>query len=106
MPIFGPTFQSKVIVTNEGIEYQRSLGVGFKDKAEFSVPTAQIRTCNHRRAGLQFLNYGSHFVDVTVEQGGHEYVVQFKAVGMTKERDASKFYTAVNSLIAKGSPNG
>ena len=105
IPVFGPTMQSKVELTEKGIAYSRSLGVGFKDSIEFTIPGGQILGCTHRREGLQFLNYGSHFVDVTIELNGREFVVQFKATGVTKEKDASKFYTAILRLRHELSEN-
>jgi hypothetical protein len=94
---------TKVFVTDTEVSYRRK-GIfgGGGWQTVFSIEPMEIvevrQTSHASGAGA---GGNDQFIEVDIQHNGVKFVIRFKAIGMSQQKDAFSLYSALNTLRAK-----
>lgn len=92
-----------VHVTDDALVYVNREGAfGHGEYSEvFRIPRDAIKGVRHEQAAVDLWSSPDQFVIVVMLTEGREYEVRFKALGLTKQKDAFQFVDAVQGLLSR-----
>jgi hypothetical protein len=77
------------------------MGVLGKDEVLFTIPIRKITVARQSQQGIGLPTPKDQFVEVDMRRGNAIYTVRFKALGMTRQKDAFNLYGAINAARAR-----
>jgi hypothetical protein len=95
--------KTEIEVNETGISFhRRTSGFTIEWHEVFSMPIGTITSVRHVQQASALFHAPDQLIEVDMQRNGATYTVRFKAVGMTRQKDAYRLYAAINAIRAQG----